>query len=227
MLKAVIFDLDGTLYNDVPYIDQGFVAVARKIKKDFYLNSKQGAAVLKKMRNLYQVNDRVRIFNRVLEHFFPGFTPKEINAYVEKELLYFYKLYPRKVSLNAQAKDIFKYLRQRKVLIGLVTQGNPVDQTKKLFELKAMDLFDAIEISGHYPASKGKPDPFMFQRVLRRLKVSPKEAIYVGNDLIKDSGALKAGMVFYFLASSKDVKTPRAAGIRTIYQLSELKKEIK
>jgi len=34
-LKAVIFDLDGTLYDQGAYIDQGFQKVASKVQKDF------------------------------------------------------------------------------------------------------------------------------------------------------------------------------------------------
>jgi len=70
----------------------------------------------------------------------------------------------------------------------------------KLFELGLEDTFDAVEISGFYPVSKAKPSPFMFKRILHRLHVAPQEAMFVGNDLLQDIGALKAGMPFYYLA---------------------------
>ncbi len=227
MLKAVIFDLDDTLYDQAPYIDQGFQAVARKIQKDFGLGGPKGAAILKKMRDLYKTNNRLRIFNQVLEYFFSDISPKAINEYVERELLYYYKLCPRKISLRPQARTLMTFLRKRKMALGLVTQGNPVDQTNKLFELGLMDAFDAIEISGYYPSSKAKPNPFMFKRVLDRLKATPDEAIYVGNDLLKDIGALKAGMTFFYLVPSQNAIIPQDLRIKTIYQLSELRKEFK
>jgi len=71
-IKAVIFDLDGTLYDQGAYIDQGFQKVASKVQKDFHLKDSQRSAFLKKMRDLYRSNDRVRIFNRALRWLKPS-----------------------------------------------------------------------------------------------------------------------------------------------------------
>jgi len=88
----------------------------------------------------------------------------KINAYVENYLLYYYKLCPRKISLWPQAAALLSLLRRQKLRLGLVTQGQVVDQMNKLFELGLEDTFDAVEISGFYPVSKAKPSPFMFKR---------------------------------------------------------------
>lgn len=210
--KAVIFDLDDTLYDQASYIDQGFQRAARRVQKDFNLSGKQRTALLKKMRGLYKSSDRVRIFNRALEWLMPKMERQKINDYIEQGLLYYYKLCPRKISVWPQAEALLDFLRRKKMRLGLVTQGQVVDQMNKLFELGLEDAFDAVEISGFYPASKAKPSPFMFKRILRRLDVSAGEALFVGNDFLKDSGAVKAGMPFYYL-------TRRS-------QLLELRKEL-
>ena len=44
-----------------------------------------------------------------------------------------------------------------------------------------------------------KPNPAYYLEVAERLGVSPSECLMVGNDLVEDSAALKAGMSFFFL----------------------------
>ena len=223
-VKAVVFDLDGTLYDQSQYIDQGFAAAARKIQKDFGLSARAGAALLKHMRRLYAEGKRVRIFNQVLAPVLAHLGARGINEYVEKHLLYYYKLTPRRVRLWPQAKTLLQFLRRRKLRIGLVTQGSVVDQVHKLVQLQAVHLFDVVEISGFYPAAKAKPSPFMFRRVLTRLGVRPSESIFVGDDLHNDIGAAQAGMRFLFLVSKKDKylgKDPRVNVIRSLLQVKD------
>jgi putative hydrolase of the HAD superfamily len=63
-------------------------------------------------------------------------------------------------------------------------------------ELRATGLagyFSPIIISGDY--GYRKPDPRLFQAALQALRVSPEEAIFIGNDRLRDVyGARQVGM---------------------------------
>jgi len=225
MIKTVIFDLDNTLYDESDYILQGFRETAKKIGKDFCLEKSAWEATFARLKDFYDKGERNLIFNRVLRHQFPLLPAEEINRYVERELLFYYKLARRRLKLYPDVIPLFRYLQENGKKIGLVTQGNPVNQIYKLSLLNIVECFDAIEISGFYPARRSKPSPFLFRRILVRLNTKPSQAIYVGDNLRTDVGAVKAGIFFCCLNNGKSMKF-KSPLVKRIYSLKDIRKLI-
>lgn len=77
--------------------------------------------------------------------------------------------------------------------LGLVTNGHPVLQRRKLTTIGAADAFEAAVFAGY--DTPAKPDPAPFDRVLSSLGVPPGDAVYVGNAPMTDVvGAHAAGL---------------------------------
>jgi len=225
MIKTVIFDLDSTLYDESDYILQGFKEAAKKIGKDFCLKKSARKATFARLKDFYSKGERNLIFNQVLKHQFPLLPAEEINRYVEQELLLYYKLARRELKLYSEVIPLFRYLRKKNKKLGLVTQGHPVNQIYKLSLLNVVDYFDAIEISGFYPAQRSKPSPFLFRRILARLNTKPSQAIYVGDNFKTDIGAVKAGIPLCYLNNGKSMKFESPL-VRHIYSLKDIRKLI-
>ena len=92
-------------------------------------------------------------------------------------------------------------------------------------ELRAVGLyeyFDPIIISGDY--GYRKPDARLFQAALHRLKVSPDQAIFVGDDRYRDVfGAQQLGMKTVWFCNNRVGGQPNdAEPDYIIYQFGEL-----
>lgn len=78
-------------------------------------------------------------------------------------------------------------LRQRGVLLALVTNGDRSQQRRKIEQYDLSRSFDVILIEGEFGA--GKPDESVYRHVLARLGASPAEAWMVGDHLEWDVAA--------------------------------------
>ena len=76
----------------------------------------------------------------------------------------------------------------------LLTNGSPQLQNTKLeITPEIAPYFDEIVISGAF--GKGKPDVSIFRHALEKLKVSPDEALMIGDNLMTDIlGSNRAGI---------------------------------
>ena len=87
--------------------------------------------------------------------------------------------------------------------LGMVTNGSPSMQRKKLDALGIEAVFDAIVFAG-YDAPR-KPDPAPFRLVLDRLDATPDRAVHVGNSLDTDvAGARAAGIASVWIPITEE-----------------------
>ncbi len=97
-----------------------------------------------------------------------------------------------KHELYPDAKETLDILKQHYKL-GLITNGAPDLQWKKIHGGNIENYFDCIAISGEY--GYGKPDARLFQAVLDGLKAEKRNSIMVGNNLNSDiKGAQDIGI---------------------------------
>lgn len=82
--------------------------------------------------------------------------------------------------------------------VGLVTDGDPVIQRAKITALGLADAFDVIVLSDELGREYRKPHPLPFLRALDCLGVTPRRAVFVGDN------------------PRKDVAGPAAIGMRTV-----------
>ncbi|WP_270167686.1 HAD family hydrolase [Paenibacillus sp. SYP-B4298] len=99
-----------------------------------------------------------------------------------------------KIALFPGARELMTALRDRGVLLGLITNGAPEHQTNKLEALQLDDLIPAGHrfISG--AAGWDKPDIRLFQHVNQATGTRPEDCVYIGDSWRNDVvGALGAG----------------------------------
>jgi putative hydrolase of the HAD superfamily len=81
-------------------------------------------------------------------------------------------------------------LQARGVRLGLVTNGHPDFQRRKLERHDLGRFFEAVLIEGEWGA--GKPDPTIFHEALARMRARPEDAWMVGDNLDADIGGASA-----------------------------------
>ncbi len=197
-LKAIFFDLDETLLDTSgcrpPAVEASFRVAAQKYPQlsleawrkaseevkaemhDLWLNSPNSGAELLR-------EGSYRILKKL------GIDDKEFAMYVSQA---YYRTWVSHLKLFPEVHEVLAALRGQ-FRLGIISNG-PSDLQR--YKLKLFDLereFDPIVISGEVGVAK--PDPAIFRRALELAKVSPSEALYVGDSPTYDiAGAKSVGM---------------------------------
>lgn len=96
-------------------------------------------------------------------------------------------------ALFADVLPCLSALRERGLLLGLITNNESAHQRAKIRAVGLDGLVDVIVISGEFGV--GKPDPAIFAHACAQLGVTPDEALHVGDSLHADAhGAHGAGV---------------------------------
>ena len=179
MIKAVLFDLDDTLYEEKKFIVSGFRKTAEYLSRKYKINSDR---VFKILRDDFDGGLRRKNFDVLLKKL-------SIKEPVEN-LIKIYREHLPLISLYPDAKVILKNLRSCGFKLGLITDGYPATQRNKISALGIRDFFEVITIND---IEKGlsKRNENSFKRTLSLLRVKTENTIYVGDNPLKDFFAAK------------------------------------
>jgi carbamoyl-phosphate synthase large subunit len=176
-LKAVLFDLDNTLYPEEQFVLSGFRAVAQTLAARLNL----AAQILsEKMLRILQDHGRGKVFDLLLD-----------DLQINKEkwlptLLQVYRSHRPVIFLFPGAFATLSALKAREFKIGLVTDGLASVQRRKIAALGLDSLMDVIVCTDELGDGYSKPSAAPFEVALHLLDVSPREAAYVADDISKD-----------------------------------------
>jgi putative hydrolase of the HAD superfamily len=194
-VKAVIFDLDDTLYPEIDYVISGFKCVAKYLSKLLRINNEE---ILKNLIDLFTDN-KANVFNRYLTQ----------QNYYNNELLSncieIYRQHYPKIKLYPEAEEILQWLRNEGYKIGIITDGRPEGQRNKIKALELEKYCDEIMITDEIGGLEfRKPNVKPYQLIIEKLKVIPEQAIYIGDNPSKDFlAANKLGMITIMLKNEK------------------------
>ena len=185
MLKAIVFDLDDTLYPERQYVVSGFRAVAAWCEKELGLSSDDCAAELE---SLLDQGVRANTFNQLLRQH--SFEPQDLVP----QMLSVYRQHPPLIALYSGVAELLQRLKES-YLLGLVSDGPVETQRRKLAALQLASYLDATVFSDELGIEARKPNVMPFQSVLDKLDISPREGLYVAENSLKDFfGARRIGM---------------------------------
>ena len=183
-LKAIVFDLDDTLFLERDYALSGFRAVAEWAVGNVGIPAEEAYSDLTR---LFDEGVRTATFDTWL--IARGRSLESIPAMVQV-----FRDHEPKITPAPAAIRILKGLRSRYAL-GLVTDGYSAVQHKKLAALGLGALFDSVVVSDDHGRAAWKPNPLPFQIALDALGVPGPAAVYVADNPVKDFlGARRAGM---------------------------------
>jgi len=180
MIKAIIFDLDDTLFPEREYVLSGFQAVDDSISANCSVPGFFEKAVI-----FFNEGKRGNIFNLVLDDlgisYDETFISKMINIYREHK--------PR-ISLYDDAAWAMSYFRGKKQL-GIITDGYLVAQKSKIDALQISFSLDAIIYSDEFGRNNWKPSLTPYLKMMEALGRKGEECVYIADNPIKDFIAAK------------------------------------
>lgn len=198
MIKAVLFDLDDTLYRERDFVEQSFRNVAVVMAE--YLTSKRANSegeiaktlcgespeeLFRQMIELMEQEGRGAIFNQLCKRY-------EVDIPVQ-ELVRIYRETKPVLTLYPDGEDFLTYLEKKHIKTGLITDGNVQVQHNKIQALGLDKRLDVVLAS--YDLGLEKPAPGVYEYCLEKLGCRSEEAVYIGDNPLKDFiGARKLGM---------------------------------
>ena len=227
MIKAVIFDLDDTICNTSDILDQALrntfaenlahfpgktveemMLINQEAFKETFLNPNipvSSSTILIWLRcfELLNIAPPIKVVLRLIE---------KIRAEVRTE-----------IKLIEGAKEIFTFLLQQHMKIGILSNGAYMEQAEKLVILGIDGYIDYLVTPDICLANK--PDAKAFTYMLDNLHVSSDEVLMIGDDMQTDiKGARNAGIkTIYFQHRTKRHGMERSYADYSITSLLEIK----
>lgn len=185
-IRAVVFDLDNTLYDEMTFVQSGFRSVAQYLSTQYNLDQEK---VYRQMLGYLESDGRGKIFDSVLKHY--GIhTPQLVEELVET-----YRVHTPEISLYPDTVETLEKLHVMNLKTGIITDGLHSVQKKKVSALKLQNYVDFIIYTDEFGAGYEKPHPATFLHAAEILSLKPRNILYVGNSPEKDIlGANSVGM---------------------------------
>jgi FMN phosphatase YigB (HAD superfamily) len=187
--RAVLFDLDDTLHPLRLFVHSGFAAVAAHLEQATGTDRRDALEIL--TRAATGANR-----GRELQVLIAGFgLPPSILPH----LVQLIRDHAPTIQLPPHSLRTLQMLRPHWRL-GIVTNGLPAVQRRKVEALGLVDAVDTIVYAAEHGARGGKPERAPFVAALRALGVTADRTVFVGDDEWCDLvGATRVGMRTIFL----------------------------
>jgi putative hydrolase of the HAD superfamily len=183
--RAVLFDLDDTLYPERDYVSSGFRAIGEWAEERLGLSQ---VLVRAELQSLFDAGFRRDAFQWWLAD--KGF-PEGLLA----EMTRIFRAHTPRISLRPEAILLLDSLKAASLRLGLVTEGRRAVQDAKISALGLDRWMQAMVVLGEEDTENWKPSTVPFERALAMLSIAPADSVYIGDNPQKDfRGARALGM---------------------------------
>lgn len=214
--RAVVFDLDDTLYPEREYVLSGFDAAATWVELVFGVPAAEARSEL---RGLFDAGVRGDTFDRWL-------VSRGLPRIHVTELVRAYREHHPRLAPFPEVPALLGRLSSR-LPLGLVSDGYLDVQRAKLTALGLASYFKAIVFSDEMGRDAWKPSTRPFRRVLDILGVEPEDAVYVADNCSKDFiGARATGMATIWARHSNGdyaLREPASTGHAADWTIASLR----
>lgn len=166
MIKAVVFDLDDTLFPEVEYVKSGFRAIAKQYNDE---------GLYERLYDLFK-QDSCNVYQRI------GFSNEECRKCIE-----IYRHHKPDIKLESETYAFIEYLKDKGYKLGIITDGRIEGQKNKIEALGLNHLMDCIIVTDELGGvNYRKPNPKSFEIMKETLSVEFEEMMYIGDNPQKD-----------------------------------------
>jgi beta-phosphoglucomutase len=202
MVKGIIFDMDGTIVDSLPYHHEAWKIFFNENKVENFsqkLKDYKGGGTLDLMKAVYG--------NR--------YSLKELKKMSDEKEIIFRRIYKGNVKPIKGFIEFLSDLKSKNILIGLASNAIRKNVTLTLNELGVYNLFDSI-ICGD-EVSNGKPNPEMFNSTLERFGLKKENCLIFEDSIEGVIGAIRSSIsVIGVMSSSSEDILKKAGCFKTI-----------
>ena len=199
MIKGVIFDMDGTIVDSLPYHYEAWKIFFNENKVENFsekLKDYKGGGTLDLMTAVY--GDK--------------YSRKELKIMTDDKEIIFREIYKNNVVPIAGFMEMFEFIKSKKILVGIASNAIRKNVKMILSELKIYNKFDSI-ICGD-EVRRGKPDPEMFNETVYRFKLKKEECLIFEDSIEGVTAAVNSNVDVIGITSSSSDKILRDRGCK-------------
>ena len=197
MIKGIIFDMDGTIVDSLPYHHEAWKIFFNENKVENFsekLNQYKGGGTLDLMRTVYGNQ----------------YSKKELKKMSEDKEMIFRKIYKGEIKQILGFKKFLDELKSKDIMVGLASNAIRKNVSMIINELGIYDHFDSV-ICGD-EVTKGKPNPEMFNETIDRFNINKDECLIFEDSLEGVLAAKNSGVKVIGITSSSSNKVLKDAG---------------
>lgn len=211
--RAVLFDLDDTIYPQRRFVLSGLAAVARELAASHQAPER---ATFRLLVRAMRGPDRGRELQACLQAL--GLSPLLLQS-----LVGVMRAHRPALRLPRESSRMLEALRAT-WRVGVVTNGHPAVQARKVTALGLQPYVDTVVYAVEHGSGLGKPDVVPFHTALTRLGVASDRALFVGDSEACDIlGAARAGLRTLLLrrpgAAQRDTASAADAVVRRLAEV--------
>lgn len=214
MFKAVVFDMDGVIFDS-----------EKLYRKHWMISAKEYGIPEETMRELCNLiagatkeNNERLMKSRFGEDFdymqFRGKTMDRMDEEIAQNGL----------DLKPGVKEFFAFLKERGYKVGLATSTQRERAERNLCNAGILDVFDASVFGGM--VERGKPFPDIYLRACRELGVQPAEAVGIEDSINGVKSAKEAGlytvMVVDLISPTEEIRQIADGIYDSMFEVMEL-----
>jgi putative hydrolase of the HAD superfamily len=210
-IRAVAFDIDGTLYPNGPMYLASLPVVVRHLK--LFRAFGRARKVIRRVRPITDLHGQTATL--VADQL--GMDRAEAALRIERYIYGEWESTLKGVRLYRGARDLVRHLRERGIRTAAVSDF-PVPKKLHLLNLEGLwDVAFSSEETGYL-----KPNPEPFQRLIRELELPAGQILYVGNSYHYDvEGARSCGLLTAHITRRPPPGPPADFSFRRFSELRE------
>lgn len=191
--KAVIFDMDGTLVDSIPYHQEAWLTFLRN--HGIFLNNES-----------FHAQNHGTIEEMMFRFFGSNLTESQLLEFSEEKERTYREMYSTQIKEVEGLTNFLELIFFQKVKIGLATMG---DQNNIDFTIDSLGIRHFFHsTTGGHEVGKGKPDPEIYELALTKIGVKAKNCLAFEDSIGGVRSAISAGI--------------RVVGITTTHTREEL-----
>lgn len=170
-LRAVIFDMDDTLYGEKEYVKSGYQKIGEAFPK------------------IVNATERLWTFFEDGKPAIDELLKEEgmLDGDTKQKCIHIYRYQMPEIYLYDGVKEMIQKFRKSSMKLGLITDGRPEGQRAKIQALGLEELFEHIIITDELGGPEyRKPNPKAFELMKEIFNVEYSEMCYVGDNIRKD-----------------------------------------
>ncbi len=199
MLKAIIFDLDGTLVDSLPYHHESW----RIFFKNNNIEENDFSEIIKEYKGGGTLELMTSVFGDI-------YTRDELKKMSDDKEVIFRDIYKSKIYPIEGLNTFLDNLKENNILLSIGSNAIRKNVLMTIEELGITNYFSSI-ICGD-EVSRGKPDPEMYLKTLSNLKVSKNECIIFEDSIEGVEAARNADIKVIGVTSSQSSEKLKSVG---------------